>query len=395
MSALLSTILILLLLVLVVPVGVLLLQALMAFSRGRPAAMPVAARPRLAILVPAHNESSGITATLDSLRSQLAPGDRVLVVADNCSDDTAVVAARGGAEVRERFHATERGKGFALDFGVRCLAEDPPEVVIIVDADCIVAPGALERLAREARQHGLPVQALYLMHAPAGAGLMKKVAEFAWLVKNQVRPLGYHRLGLPCQLMGTGMAFDWATLSTASLANGHIVEDMKLGIDLALSGKAPRFCPDALVWSSFPSSEAGTESQRTRWEHGHLSMILSGVPPLLGKGVLSGRPQLIAMALDMSIPPLALLAMMVMVAFGLALLLALVLGALLPLAIATALCAAFGVAVLLGWWRFGRATLSAGNLLMAVWYVVRKVPLYLKFLVNRQVEWVRSKRDSE
>lgn len=395
MSMLLTFLLIALLALLAVPVLVLLVQALMAFSRRAPAPLPDVARPRLAVLVPAHNESGGITATLDSLRPQLAPGDRILVVADNCSDDTAAVAARGGAEVRERFHATERGKGFALDFGVRCLADDPPEVVIIVDADCIVAPGALERVAREARQHGVPVQALYLMHAPAGSGLMKKVAEFAWLVKNQVRPLGFHRLGLPCQLMGTGMAFDWATLSTASLANGHIVEDMKLGIDLALAGKAPRFCPEALVWSSFPSSDAGTESQRTRWEHGHLSMILSGVPPLLGKGLLQGRPRLLAMALDMSVPPLALLAMTVMAGFGLAALLALLAAAWLPLLLATVLGLAFAMAVLLGWWRFGRATLSAGNLLLAVWYVVRKVPLYLKFLVNRQVEWVRSKRDSE
>ena len=150
-----------------------------------------------------------------------------------------------------------------------------------------------------------------------------------------------------------------------------------------------------LVSSTFPSSEAGTEAQRTRWEHGHLSMIVSGLPPLLLKGLLQGRPRLLAMALDMSVPPLALLAMLVMGVFGLCLVLGLVTGVLLPLTLATLIGAGFGVAVLLAWWAHGRRTLSAGNLLLAVWYVVRKVPLYIRFLINRQVEWVRSKRDSE
>jgi cellulose synthase/poly-beta-1,6-N-acetylglucosamine synthase-like glycosyltransferase len=377
------------------PVAVLLLQSLMAFARGEPAPVPTGRRPRIAVLVPAHNESGGILATLDSLRPQLVDGDRILVVADNCSDDTAAVAARAGAQVRERYSADQRGKGYALDFGVRCLAEDAPEVVIIVDADCIVAPCALDRLARTAQQLGVPVQALYLMHAPAGSGPMKKIAEFAWLVKNLVRPLGYARLGLPCQLMGSGMAFGWDLLSTASLAKGHIVEDLKLGMDLARAGKAPRFCPDALVYSSFPTSDAGTSAQRTRWEHGHLSMIVSTVPGLLRQGLTQGRLALLALALDLSVPPLALLAMLVMGLFGLCLLLALVTAVALPLALATLLGLAFAAAVMLGWWAYGRNTISAGNLLLAFWYVVRKVPLYLRFLVNRQVEWVRSKRDSE
>lgn len=378
-----------------VPVAVLLLQSLLAFPRGAPPPPAGGRRPRIAVLVPAHNEAGGIEATLASLRPQLLAADRILVVADNCSDDTAAVAAAGGAQVRERSSADQRGKGYALDFGVRCLAEDPPEVVIIVDADCIAAPGALDRLAREALQHRVPIQALYLMHAPGAAGLMKKIAEFAWLVKNRVRPLGYARLGLPCQLMGTGMAFDWPTLSTAQLASGHIVEDMKLGIDLARAGKAPRFCPDALVYSTFPSSEAGTEAQRTRWEHGHLSMIVSAVPGLVLQGLLRGQPLLLALALDMSVPPLALLAMAVLGLSGLCLLLALLTGVLLPLALAALLSLAFGTAVLLAWWAYGRQTLSAANLALALWYVLRKIPLYLRFLVHRQVEWVRSKRDSE
>lgn len=389
-----ATLLTILLAIILIPIVVLLFQCLLAAvasPRARPAAGP---RPRLAVLVPAHNEEGGLAATLTSLMPQLLPGDRLLVVADNCSDDTAGVARRAGAEVRERQHATERGKGYALDFGVRALADAPPEVLLIVDADCLVADGALTRLAQHCATAQRPVQALYLMYAPGGS-LMKKIAEFAWVVKNQVRPLGFHTLGLPCQLMGTGMAFPWSIISQAELANGHIVEDMKLGLDLALVGRAPLFCPQALVSSTFPTSDSGTESQRTRWEHGHLSMIAAEAPRLLWRGLTRGSLQSIAMALDLSVPPVALLCLLTIGVSGAAALLALFTTAYTPLWLALLALGSLGAAVLLAWARYGRAILSGRDLLSAVVYILRKIPLYLRFLVNRQVEWVRSKRDNE
>ena len=380
--------------IILIPIFVLLLQSFLALYGKRGDAVAPGPRPRVAVLVPAHNEEAGLAATLASLMPQLHPGDRLLVVADNCDDDTAGVARRAGAEVRERRHATERGKGYALDFGVRSLADAPPEVLIIVDADCLAADGALARLAHEAAALQRPVQALYLMYAPGG-GLMKKIAEFAWVVKNQVRPLGFHRLGLPCQLMGTGMAFPWSIISKAALANGHIVEDMKLGLDLALAGQPPRFCPGALVSSTFPTSQAGTDSQRTRWEHGHLSMIVAEAPRLLWRGLAKGSVKSVAMALDLCVPPIALLCLLTLAVSALAALFAAFTGALAPLLLAAVALGALGLAVLLAWAGFGRAILSAGDLFTAVLYMFAKIPLYLRFLINRQVEWVRSKRDNE
>ena len=57
-------------------------------------------------------------------------------------------------------------------------------------------------------------------------------------MKNWVRPLGLSNLNLPCQLMGTGMAFPWELIRSANLASGSIVEDTKLGLELA-SGRTP------------------------------------------------------------------------------------------------------------------------------------------------------------
>src|SRR5690606_30500033 len=155
-------------------------------------------RPAVAVIVPAHQEEDGIGDTVTALRSQLRLDDRLLVVADNCTDRTAILAREAGAEVVERVDPARRGKGFALDFGVRYLAEKPPAVVILVDADCRLAPGAIDHLAAEACASGRPAQGLYLLSAPPDSGIGLQVAELAFLVKNQVRPAGLHRLGLPC-----------------------------------------------------------------------------------------------------------------------------------------------------------------------------------------------------
>lgn len=123
------------------PVLLLLVQVLMACLPARAQPLGNNARPQVAVLVPAHDEASLIGATLASIAPQLRPGDRLLVVADNCTDDTAQLAREAGAEVVERRDARLRGKGYALDFGVRHLASQPPEVVIVVDADCQVGEG--------------------------------------------------------------------------------------------------------------------------------------------------------------------------------------------------------------------------------------------------------------
>ena len=129
---------------------------------------PPLAWPRVAVLVPAHNESVGIIPTLADAQSQLRSGDRLLVVADNCSDDTAEVARAGGAAVLEREDPERRGKGYALSAGVAHLSADPPDIVVIVDADCRLSPNAIPRLAARCAQSRRPTQANYVMRAPSG-----------------------------------------------------------------------------------------------------------------------------------------------------------------------------------------------------------------------------------
>lgn len=389
-----------LLIVLFLPVLLFSLQVLLSLPLfGKPKQLAentsyVNHRPSIAILIPAHNESVNILPTLENVAKQLRAGDRLLVVADNCTDDTAMQARSAGAEVIERHDSQYKGKGYALDYGVHHLEYAPPEVLIIIDADCIVHGDTLEVLSKECMANQHPVQAMYLMHSPPGAGLKTKVAEFAWAVKNLARPLAYHKLGLPCQLMGTGMAFPWALIQSAELASGHIVEDLKLGLDFAAAGSPPLLSPTSLVTSVFPANAEGVQSQRTRWEHGHLGMILSDGPKYLLQSLRERNIHLLALVLDMAVPPLALLTLLVSLLAGLGLVAIWLTSALYPWLFAVINLLLLAVAVLLAWLFYGRHILSFRHLAFAPLYALAKVPLYLKFLFKRQVDWVRSKRDT-
>ena len=377
---------------LLIPVVVIFFQVTFAYLPTSREVISLPALTRIAVLVPAHDEAGGIASTIDSILPQLKSGDRLLIVADNCSDNTARIASEKGAEVIERQDLKNRGKGFALDYGIQFLSRDPPEVVVIVDADCTVEENSLSKLVAYSLKHDRPVQCLDLMLSPTGAGLKAKIAEFAWVVKNQVRPLGYARLGLPCQLMGTGMAFPWSAISNINLANGNLVEDMKLGIDLTKSGRAPLFYENALVTSYFPSASEDRSSQRTRWEHGHLTMIFSQVPRLIVQGIVNGNIDLLAITLDLCVPPLALLVLM-QIGFLVIAAFAYTAGmSYLPYLIAECSLAILALAVLLAWWGWGRHIISLISFLLIPIYVISKIPHYLKFLFNRQKQWVRTGR---
>lgn len=350
-------------------------------------------RQRIAVLVPAHNESSGLLPTLADIKSQLLPGDRLLVVADNCLDDTAAVARRDGAEVVERNDPAKRGKGYALDWGIQHLSAAPPEIVIIVDADCRLADDAIDSLAFTCATTGRPVQALYLMIAPVESQINHQVAEFTWRVKNWLRPLGLRALKLPCQLMGTGMAFPWGVLHAADLGNAQIVEDLKLGLDLTLAGHPPVFCPSARVTSEFASSVKGAGSQRKRWEQGHLDTILRTAPRLLAIAIARRDYNLLAIALDLAVPPLSLLGMLVLGIFGFSLLYAVSGHSTAALVVSTADLLAFMIAALLAWQKCGRDVVPFGAILLIPSYAFGKLKIYHQLILGKiDSQWTRTDR---
>ncbi len=380
---------------LLAPSLLLLLEAAASFLPDRRTAIAAPARPpRLVILVPAHDEAQVIADTLASLAQELQPGDRLLVVADNCTDATAEIAERAGAEVIGRNDPARRGKGYALDFGLKHLAADPPEIVIVADADCRPSPGALRTIAASAAALRRPVQARYDLVRPQGAdSSYLSIAALAWQVRNYVRPLGLRRLGLPCHLMGTGMAFPWEHIAQADLATGNIVEDIELGLDMTRRGAPAFFEPSAQVVSAFPISAEGQQSQRTRWETGHLQMIVRRVPGLLVEGLRSRNAALVMAAADAAIPPLSLLLLSTAAVFILSAALAIVNGLLTPLAIISFAGAAMALGVTLSALRIGRISDLFGLMAKTPAYAVSKISIYAGAAAGKPLEWIRSRRD--
>ena len=362
--------------------------AVLPRRRTKPA-VPGTRRLRVAVLMPAHNEEFGIDAAIQSVLPQLNEGDRVLVVADNCTDDTASVARASGAMVAERIDPDQRGKGYALDFGLRQLEADAPDVVVFMDSDCVLHEGSLDALVRQVESTERAAQAIYLLVRPENSHARDAVSSLAFLVKNLVRPRGLDRLGLPCLLTGAGMALPWRHARSMRMASGNIVEDLQLGIDLTLAGHAPRLCADAFVTGELPSQRNAAIGQRRRWEHGYLQTAIRTVPKLFGSGLRYGSIDMIAIALELSVPPLALLVF--------ALVLGTVLSLLAPrvaMVMPLSLIAVLGC-VAVSWFRFGRSRVPLGALLGAPSYLLGKLPLYAGFAFERETRWIRTARGSQ
>jgi len=398
MTAFLQAGLLLLLLLLSVPVLVFVVQVFAAKSHAGATEQPSQPLQKAfswVILIPAHNEEQVIATTLGPLLTTIGPlGGRVLVVADNCSDGTAPLCRQMAAEVVERISPTERGKGYALQFGLDHLAQTPPDVVVVLDADCTVSAEGVAELALACVQSGLPTQSAYLMHAKDGASVSAKVSEFAWLVKTFVRPLGWGRLMGQCQLLGSGMAFPWPVIRGFNLASGHLVEDLRLTADLAKSGVRVHFHPQVRVDSFFPTSTTSRSVQSRRWEHGHLGMIVSEVPALLANALRTRNGSSLALALDMLVPPLSLLVLLVFLMAALEWVLAVFSSDALWFAEwATFLLLLLGGAVVRAWSHWGRSILSPGELLQIPRFVLTKLGIYGRFVVKREKDWNRSDRD--
>ena len=353
--------------------------------------------PRVVVLVPAHNEVAQIAETVRALVRDLPAEGSVLVIADNCTDETALRARTAGATVVERHDLSLVGKGFAISKGLEHLAASPPDVVIIVDADCQISPGGVARLAGRAARSGRPIQAEYLLGAPESQSPMAVVSALAVLLRNRIRPRGLDRLGLPCHLTGSGMAFPWNVLRAAPETGANLVEDLVMGIDLALLGHPAELCPEVTVQSSLPDSAAATLKQRRRWEHGQLHTLFSYVPRLLGAGIARRRASLVALGLDLLVPPLALLVMLQMAWLGVTVLAWMLrASSILPACLALAGLVQVGVVVGAAWVGFGRKTIRLRQLVFIPLYLVGKIPLYLALIFRgRQRKWERTTRKGE
>lgn len=352
--------------------------------------------PSFNILIPAHNEAAVISDTLLGLIEQIDNPLDIVVVADNCTDDTATIARSHGVTVLERFDDVNKGKGFALDAGLAFIEstdDNLPDVVLMIDADCTVEQDGVLRIVQTVAETGRPTQAVYLQRPPSDPGMKDLVSTFAFRVKNLVRPRGLHNLGLPVLLTGSGMAFPFDVIRSMPLASGNIVEDMQLGIDLALGGHPPILEDRTTVWGELPSDETAATTQRTRWEHGHIHTLTTQVPRLLAGAFKQRRLGLFTLALEQSVPPLALLVLLWAGVFVVNCLSTLIGASWLPAIITGSAGVLLGFGTGIAWLKYGREIIPFRKLMAVPLYILWKIPLYVGYLFKRQTAWVRTARE--
>lgn len=353
------------------------------------------ATPRVTVLVPAHDEEPGIAATVRSLREQTYPSDRyeVVVVADNCTDATAPVAAEAGARVLVRDVPDVRGKGqairWALDRELR--AADPPDAVAVVDADTTAAPDFLEALVAPLADGARAVQGESLLQDDGTTQNVLRAAAF--LLVNRVRPSGRAVLGAPCHLAGNGMLLTRELLQDVPWDAFTSAEDLEYALRLRSLGIGPVFARGAILLSpTAPTREAAVE-QQLRWEGGKLALARVWVPRLVGRAVRTGRLGLLDAAVELCVPPLGFAAAGAVA--GLAAALVLIATSVAPAwAIATWLVATvtIPVYVLVGL-AAGRAPAVAYRALLAAPVLIaRKLPQVGRLLRFRGDTWVRTQR---
>ena len=362
-----------------------------------PGQVMAAAGTRLAVIVPAHDEALTIAECVRSLRAQSYARERyeIVVIADNCSDDTAAIARVAGAErVLERGpHDGTRGKGAALRWAIDTIlsGDYPPKAFVIVDADSTADPDLLAALATAFERGAHAAQSDYvLLPGTTGSSALRAAA---FLLVNRVRPAGRAALGLSASLVGNGMLLSTELLASHPWEAFTSTEDLEYSLDLQAAGVKIAYVGGASVRAPTAPNARAAATQQLRWEGGRVYLMRTRRPQLLLGGLVRLRPVLLWAALDLLTPPLGALAAIALAGAVLAAALAapgvVPAGALIPWLIAVAAIPAY---VLVGL-RAGRAPRSAYRaLLRAPLFVLAKPFTAARVLVFRPDSWVRTER---
>lgn len=350
-------------------------------------------RLRFDVLVPAHNESAVIENCVASLRKidWPAPLFRLIVVADNCDDATAALAAAAGAEVLVRTDPSRRGKGFALQHGFEhSRAMGWADAVAIVDADSEVSANILEAFAARIEGGAGAVQAHYGVLNPLQSWRTRLMA-IAHGAFHGLRSRARERLGLSCGIRGNGWCVTHAVLKEQPYQAFSLTEDLEYGTDLGLAGIRVHYADEACANAEMAAGEQVASRQRQRWEDGRMDLMRSRTVPLLQMAWRRRSPVGLDLAIDLLIPPLSYVVLYVTALTALSVMLSvwnpafthlLWLG-LLEMAILT-------LYVLRGWQLSGLGAAGLLDLLRAPLFVVWK--LLLKLRRYDRTEWAPTRR---
>ena len=371
------------------------LLGLTLLSARLPAPPRSTRRLKFDIIVPAHNEEAGIESTVRSLREidWEASRMRIHVVADNCTDDTARIAALAGAQVMVRQNQDLRGKGYALAHAFEaCLAEGWSDALVVVDADSSVTNNLLEAFAIRIEQGDSAIQAHYGIRNPMRSW-RTRLMTVAMGAFHIVRSRGRERLKLSSGIRGNGWCVTANLLRKVPYQSFSLTEDLEYGVILGLAGTRVAFAEEAAANGDMVSSSSIAKKQRQRWEGGRMEMMRRFTAPTLRAAVRERSAVKLDLALDLLVLPLSYVALNVvaLIAGGFAAMgwsdpsglyfVGLGLGCLLALMLH----------VLQGWWVSETGWRGLSALCYVPTYIIWKV---IVMLGRKTAGWVRTERET-
>lgn len=349
---------------------------------------------RFDIVIPAHNEESGIAAVVKSALSIDWPASqfRVVVVADNCSDATAERAGESGAQVLVRHNDELRGKGYALAHAFEeSRRRNQADAVVVIDADSRVSPNLLEAIAARMERGEHAVQVHYGV-SNIHASWRTRLMAIAMAAFHRVRSRGRERLGLSCGIRGNGWSLSHELLQRVPYTSFSLTEDLEYGIELGERGVRVAYADEASCDGEMVSREKDARSQRRRWEQGRIALMRAKTLPLLKQALTRGSVMCFDLALDLLVLPLSYIVLGAAALVAAGWFLSPADGHLASLFWAgAASCLALALYVLRGWQLSGAGLRGLLDLMRAPFFLLWKVALM--FRSRRTSEWVRTNRE--
>ena len=238
------------------------------------------------IIIPAHNEALFIQRVVKSFVQQIYPAQRfkVLIVADNCTDNTAASAREAGVEVLERTSTVDFGKGYAIKYGLENFPCSAYDAVLIIDADSVFDKNGLLALNRHICQGKKILQCNNALANPEDSWftLLMNVAR---TLGNEMMEPAKEKLKLSSHLMGNGMCFHRSILEKYGWNAFSVGEDWEYYAKMIDEGERIAFARDARVFHQESTSLKQATSQRMRWSSGRFAVLRQYGFHLLGKGI--------------------------------------------------------------------------------------------------------------
>ena len=233
---------------------------------------------RYAVLIAARNEAAVIGGLLDSLRQQTYDPAllTVFVVADNCTDDTAMVARGAGANVYERFNQVQVGKGYALDFLTQHIKADYPDGFdgyFVFDADNVLSPDYIERM-NAVFSGGYEIVTSYRNSKNYADNWISAGYALWFLRESRYLNGARNRLGSSAAVGGTGFLFSQRILDESHGWRFYLLtEDIEFSIHHILRGERIAICEDAVLYDEQPTDFRQSCRQRLRWAKGYIQVF--------------------------------------------------------------------------------------------------------------------------